>query len=354
MRSLVAFQQKFYEYARQGMGSQKETHLSLVGAVIIGRNEGKRLLRCIASIKEYTTQVVYVDSGSNDGSVEAAHSAGVEVVLLDTDRPFTAARARNAGLAALIKYAATPSLVQFIDGDCEVRKNWLPQATAFLAKNPEAAVVCGRRRERFPDASVYNKLIDAEWDTPIGPTRSCGGDALMRIEALQEVGGYCPNLIAGEEPELCVRLRQAGWAIWRLDAEMTLHDAAMVHFSQWWQRSKRSGYAFAEGAAMHGGRPERHCVAALRRIIFWGIITPLATILGTLITPWTLLFLLAWPTQVFRLRLRGEPWYRAFFLTISKIPEALGAIIYLWRRLTSAPTSLIEYKQPLKKISHLD
>ena len=133
---------------------------------------------------------------------------------------------------------------------------------------------------RYPEASIYNRLIDAEWDTPVGRARACGGDALMRVAALQEVGGFDPDLIAGEEPELCVRLRAKGWEIWRLDAEMTLHDAAMTRFGQWWQRTRRGGYAFAEGAALHGAAPERHCVPNLRRLILWGMVLPLATILG--------------------------------------------------------------------------
>jgi len=145
---------------------------------------------------------------------------GADVVALDMDLPFTAARARNAGVDALMAMPTPPDFVQFIDGDCELQPGWIETALAFLQKNPEAAVACGRRRERFPEASVYNRLIDLEWDTPVGQASACGGDALMRADAVQQAGGFNPNLIAGEEPELCVRLRAAGWQIWRLDAEM--------------------------------------------------------------------------------------------------------------------------------------
>ena len=215
---------------------------------------------------------------------------------------------------------------------------------AFLDANPAVAVACGRRRERHPEASVYNRLIDAEWDTPVGRARSCGGDALMRAAALQEVGGFDPGLIAGEEPELCVRLRAKGWEVWRLDAEMTLHDAALTRFGQWWQRTRRGGHAFAEGAALHGAPPERHCVPELRRLILWGVALPLATVLGAVITPWALLLLLAWPAQMLRLRLRGLPWDRAVFLTLSKLPEAQGALTYLASRIMRTRAGLIEYK----------
>ncbi len=314
-----------------------------IGAIVIGRNEGKRLLRCLSSLQGHVGRIIYVDSGSTDGSVEAAKALDAEVVLLPSDQPFTAARARNAGLA-LLETGAAPEFVQFVDGDCEVHPGWLPVALAFLTETPKAAVVCGRRRERFPEASIYNRLIDAEWDTPIGPARSCGGDALMRLSALRENGGYDPTLIAGEEPELCVRLRQSGWSIHRIDAEMTLHDAAMTRFSQWWKRSTRAGHAYAEGAALHGAPPERHNVAETRRAVVWGLALPALTILLSCVTPWGWALLLIWPLQILRLGLRDGDWIGASFLTLGKFPEATGVLRYLWRRLSKGEQRLIEYK----------
>ena len=84
-----------------------------------------------------------------------------------------------------------------------------------------------------------------------GKAKACGGDAMMRIEAYQKAGGFNTTLICGEEPELCIRIRQAGYTIDRRDAEMTLHDAKMTKFSQFWKRSVRGGWAYAEGSAMH-------------------------------------------------------------------------------------------------------
>lgn len=49
-----------------------------VGAVIIGRNEGARLVACLASFPGWVRPLVYVDSGSTDGSVAAARAAGAE------------------------------------------------------------------------------------------------------------------------------------------------------------------------------------------------------------------------------------------------------------------------------------
>jgi GT2 family glycosyltransferase len=236
------------------------------------------------------------------------------------------------------------AFVPFLDGDCIVQQGWLTQAHAFLEERPDVAVVCGRRREIAPDASVYNGLIDSEWDTPVGAALACGGDALMRVDALRAIGGYRDDLIAGEEPEMCLRLRKLGWVIWRLDAEMTAHDAQITQFSQWWKRTKRAGHAFAEGAAMHGAPPERHWVAETRRALIWGGVGPIFVIvMAILFGPWGLLAALIYPLQVARLsRQGGTRW--ALFSMLGKFAEAQGALSYHWRQISGGKKRLIEYK----------
>ena len=310
-----------------------------VDAVVIGRNEGARLIACLDSLAGQVRRLVYVDSGSTDGSVEAAAARGAHVVQLDMTQPFTAARARNAGLAVL----EAPDFVQFVDGDCELHPDWIATALAAMAAHPNAAVVCGRRRERDPAASVYNRLCDKEWDTPIGSALACGGDALMRFSAVQAVRGFDPTLIAGEEPDLCLRLRRGGGEIWRIDAEMTWHDAAMTRFGQWWQRSRRAGHAFAEGAFRNGAPPDRHWVAETRRALIWGAGLPMAALLAGWIHPVGLLILLAWPLQVLRLS-RRMGWEAAFFSVLGKLPEAQGAMAFHLNRLRGRRQGLIEYK----------
>lgn len=319
-----------------------------IGAVLIGRNEGARLLACLASVGGQVGRMVYVDSGSTDGSVAAATEAGAVVVDLDLSRPFTAARARNEGLDRLLADGPL-DYVQFIDGDCELREGWIETAQAFLDENPDVAVVHGRRRERFPEASVYNALCDWEWDRPLGEAKSCGGDALMRVAALQAVGGYNPTLIAGEEPEMCVRLRAAGWRIWSLGGEMTWHDAAMTRLSQFWKRNERAGHAYTEGAALHGAPPERHGVEGRNRALIWGALIPVVVILATLlIHPAAFLGFLVYPLQIARLALKEnggrDGWTRAWFLTLSKFPQAKGAVGYYFNRIRGRRGGLIEYK----------
>ena len=321
-----------------------------IGVVVIGRNEGERLERCLTSLLGTAEQIVYVDSGSSDGSVSMAQGLGVVVVALDMTQPFTAARARNAGFQCLQQLLPEMAYVQFVDGDCEVVAGWLAKAQAFLQEQPSVAVVCGRRRERFPQHSIYNLLCDLEWDTPIGEAQACGGDALMRTDAFAAMGGFRPELIAGEEPELCVRLRAAGWKVWRLAEEMTLHDAAMTRFGQWWQRTLRGGHAFAEGAFLHGAAPERHWLRESRRAWLWGLGIPVTVAAASFLLGWLgLLLLLVYPLQVVRLARRGkraarENWLQAGLLVLGKFPEMLGQVKFLLSRFGAGKTTLIEYK----------
>ncbi len=321
------------------------------GVVAIGRNEGERLHQCLASLsRSGPTRVVYVDFGSTDGSPQWARDQGVEVVELDMTRPFTAARARNTGFNRLREIAPDLRYVQFVDGDCELIGGWTEQALSFLKSHPEVVAVTGRRRERYPERSVYNWLRDRDWAGPAGEVRACGGDVMMRTHVLEAVGGYREDVLAGEEPELCVRLRAAGWRIWRLNVEMTLHDAAMTRFGQWWRRTIRTGHGFAQGAYLHGAPPERHWVWESRRAWLWGVWLPFGCLAATLAYwPWGLAAWLVYPLQVLRQTIRGHGSLGdrarvAFFEVLGRFAEAWGQIRFLRDRLLGRQVRLIEYK----------
>ena len=338
---------------------------SVIGFVVIGRNEGERLRRCLESILRPGGRkglLVYVDSGSTDGSVQLARSLGAEVVELEMTLPFTAARARNTGLLRLCELDAAIDRVQFVDGDCELAPGWMMAAREAILARSEIAVVCGRRRERYRDATVYNRLCDLEWDTPVGEAEACGGDALMRASAFQRVGGFHPLLIAGEEPDLCLRLRRLGHTVLRIDAEMTLHDAAMTRANQWWRRMIRSGYAAAESLDRNGPATptsDRRCV---RGAVLWVIVLPVLAALGVLVsllcgsTESAVIVLLVAVggvcAQTLRIAARrpsrgrgaGEALLYAAACMVAKLPQAFGMLRYCVVRIRKLTPRLIEYK----------
>jgi GT2 family glycosyltransferase len=330
--------------------SQQTLRRANVGVVAIGRNEGERLRKCLSSVRHEAALIVCVDSGSTDGSVAIARSAGCDVVALDMKIQFSAARARNAGNDRLRQLVSDLRYVQFVDGDCEIVPGWINSAATYLETHDDVAIVCGRLRERFPERSVYNWLCDQEWDGPAGEVRACGGNAMMRASALEAVGGFRDDLIAGEEPELCVRLRAAGWRIWRLDAEMALHDAAMTHFGQWWRRGIRSGYAYAQGAYLHGAPPERHYVWETRRAWLLGVWLPLACLAaGLAFGPWRWAAWMIYPLHMLQKVIRGSGSLGvrlrlALFYVLASFPQSWGGIMFMRDRLLGREAHLIEHK----------
>ncbi|MCE0505422.1 glycosyltransferase family 2 protein [Roseivivax sp. GX 12232] len=322
--------------------------MSALDIVLIGRNEARRLPATLAAAKATGARMVYVDSGSTDGSPALAEAAGARVVPLDPDRPFTAARARNAGAAALEDPAP---LLMFLDGDCLLVPGWTEAAREFLAAHPGHALITGWAREEAPEASIYNRLIDWEWRAPAGRITSCTGNLMLRRAAFDAVGGFDPMLIASEEEDLCLRLLAKGHALERLPREMVTHDAGMTRLSEWWRRTERAGHGLAQLAAKHPGarRAER-----LRAWVYGGAL-PLVFLAGLLVAPpLALLPPLAWGLSTWRgyrsLRSDGVPpedarGFAALF-TLAKLPGLQGMLRYHLRRATGRRLGLIEYRGP--------
>jgi GT2 family glycosyltransferase len=317
-----------------------------IAVVVIGRNEGARLVASLASLQGVVSRIVYVDSGSTDDSLQAAREAGAQVVELDLSVPFTAARARNAGFAAL---NPIPELVQFIDGDCMVEPGWIEHGLAALDAHEDMGIVTGWRSEIHPDTSVYNGLVDFEWHRPSGDIEVCGGDMIVRSKTFLDVDGFNPRLIAGEDEEFCIRVGKAGWRLHRLAEKMTKHDADMMRFGQWWQRAVRAGHAYAHVSTLHPEYSRRTRI----RIFVFGAVLPLIAILGLIFSRWLLvpvflLYLLSYVRTVRGLRAAGlapdKARHQSVFLSLSKVPNLIGMITYYWRKLRNKDMLLIEYK----------
>ena len=326
-----------------------------IGVVVIGRNEGERLKQCIRSLAASHLHLVYVDSASSDDSVAFVREQGFDVIELDMSIPFSAARARNEGFRYLLECYPETEYIQFVDGDCEVNDQWVQVAHDYLQKHPSLAAVCGRCRERYPEKTTYNYLCDLEWDTPVGPAAATGGIFMCRVTALLSVDGFNPQVIAGEEPEMCFRLRQQGWKLERIDAEMVLHDANMTTLTQWLKRTERSGHAYAQGFFLHGNSPERYCRNDLLRIVLWSLVIPLVIVFCVLLVGVTgLLLALVYPLKIVQITLqmikhRGLETkiarVYATGLVLGKFAQLKGVLAFFMKRLRKKPLAIIEYKQ---------
>lgn len=214
-----------------------ENH-SVIAAVVIGRNKGQRLLNCFNSIHPEIRQIVYVDLGSTDNSLANAAAAGVTGLSLGDNLPCTSARARNMGAVYLSNLDSPPTYVQFIDADCELRPFWLGKARVFLDRHPDYAVVSACRQDSFSDTSVFNHCCNLFWQAPAGESNTSGSNAFVRLSAFQQLSGYRAEMHTGHQYDLCLRLRKAGWRIYRTDTGMVTRDTVISRTSQWFYRSR--------------------------------------------------------------------------------------------------------------------
>ena len=347
------------------------TEHHLIGVVVIGRNEGERLKRCLNSIQsQHRGPVVYVDSGSTDGSVEHARFTNVDVVELDISIPFTMARGRNAGFGFLVNSYPDCQFVQFIDGDCEMAAGWIKTGLQFLQDHQNYAGVCGNRNERFPETTIYNQLIDMEWQVAEGEVDACGGDAIYRIDKVKAAGYFNETMIAGEEADLCLRMRNLGSRLMRLNSPMTIHDANMRYFSQWWKRAVRCGHAYAHGYDLHRHKLKDVTGSYKKKSMLSSLVYGLA-LPGLLVL--ILLMLVANPSGLGQLLLftalvlvaasyvrvllkaaaskstglkaanRQSALY-ACFIVLGKFPETQGVLHYYLNKALGKTSKIIEYK----------
>lgn len=322
---------------------------SNVGVVIIGRNEGARLILCLESVIKQNVPCVYVDSQSSDNSVNEAKQRGITTVVLDKSAPINASRARNTGFETILNESPSLEYVHFIDADCELADTWLENGVTVLQQNPEVAIVSGRLREKHRIESVYMRLCDIDWYVKPGEVERCGGIFTVRKTVFESLNGFDTSLIAGADPEFCFRLHNKGWKILSLDVEMGTHDSAMTKFSQWWNRCVKVGFGYANGGKWGGWQKQ------YRSSFIWGAILPVTIFIGILfISTYFILLFGLYPLQVAKIYMSKldigtdssyDKYLYAQFCVLAKFPEARGVIKYFMTQWKGKQQKIIEYKK---------
>ncbi|MEK7990908.1 MAG: glycosyltransferase [Thiotrichaceae bacterium] len=329
-----------------------------LSVVIIGRNEGVRLVRCIRSVQAMSNfnrddiEIIYVDSDSTDDSPTQAKILGAKVLVVHPERP-AAAIGRNAGLQA-----AQAPYILFLDGDTILNPDFVSVALQQFEAHPKTAIVWGHRRELYPEKSLYQRVLDLDWVYPAGLSEFCGGDAVMRRDVLTEVNGYNPKLIAGEEPEMCQRIRAKGYEILHIDQAMTLHDLAITRWSQYWRRAVRAGHAYAEISNLLKNTDTPLWQRDAKRNLIHStvlLLVALSGIMGSLILSsiWALLFSLGFFIAIsirsgWKCRWKSSSAWSLFLYGIhshfQQIPITAGQLSYYYLRWRGKQRGLIEYK----------
>jgi glycosyltransferase involved in cell wall biosynthesis len=334
-----------------------------LSVVVVGRNEGERLVRCLESVAAASQpagswEVIYVDSASSDGSVERAARLGAQVISVAPIRP-CAAVGRNAGWRA-----ARAATVLFLDGDTVLSPDFVHQALEEFC-DPKVGVIFGDRRESNPGGSIYNRVLDLDWIIPPGPVEFCGGEALVRRQVLEAVGGYDDRVMAAEDTELCARIRSSGYTILHVDRPMVQHDLAITRFSQYWRRALRTGYAYAQVSEQirpedspawyrQAQRNRPHGAAIIAMILGGTIIAAEKRSVVPLLILAAILTALAVRTAI-RSRWKKVPFttrlLHGLHSHLVQIPLLLGQLKYRLDRFSGRATELIEYKDGSSGVS---
>ena len=194
--------------------------------VIIGRNAEWSIARLLNSIisrapTHLSVEIIYVDSASTDRTIEIVSTYPVTVIQLSADQPLCASAGRFIGS----RYA-TGKYVYFLDSDMELLDGWLQRALKELDEKPQIGVITGivvdtdrtLKLDEIPpiDYSAY-------FDAGLTDIQYAGGAAICRRLVLRQVGTWNPHIISDEESELCLRIRQGGYRVVRLEYPMTRH-----------------------------------------------------------------------------------------------------------------------------------
>ncbi len=210
-------------------------------SVVIPNWNGRRWLPgCLAALaaqERAADEVIVVDNGSRDGSLEYLRDEHpqVQVVALSDNTGF--AHAANLGL-----HVAAGEFAALINTDVELAPDWLARTTGALEAHPEAAsVACKMLSLRDPqivdDAGDVLRRDgvceqrgrfgpdDGRWDEPGEVFGACAGAALYRRDAVLAAGGFHePYFAYLEDVDVALRLRLAGWTC-RYEPVVALHAA---------------------------------------------------------------------------------------------------------------------------------
>ncbi len=248
-----------------------QPEVPLISVVIITRNEATHIAAAIEAVLPEVArypgaEILVVDSASTDRTVDIARRYPVGVVRLSARWPLSAAAGRYIG-----DRLTSGQFILHLDGDMVLTPGWLETALPLMQANPHLAGVSGYWVNlTVENGRVVHRETLEQVDRPT-PVKELGGAALYRRQALVEVGGFQPFIRSYEEPELCARLRHAGYTLLRLPGQICDHYGLPEHSAASYRRRWRSKLWIGCGQMLryHLGKETFREVATLQGSIYF-------------------------------------------------------------------------------------
>jgi GT2 family glycosyltransferase len=198
----------------------------LVSILVVNFNGRKLLTECLASVRCQTYprfEVILVDNGSTDGSVDLVRRdfPEVRIVALPTNRGF--AGGCNAGIQA-----AAGDFIVTVNNDVRLDPTWLEEMVAAVRHRPGVGMVAAKmlfsRNPKVVDSTgICLDRAGMAWHLNGGSAHDssevehdvfgpCAGAALYRRELFDDVGTFDEDFFCYlEDVDLAWRAQSAGW-----------------------------------------------------------------------------------------------------------------------------------------------
>jgi len=217
------------------------SELPAIAVLVLNYNGQRYLARCFTSLREqtYTERTVYlIDNGSSDGSIGLTREHFPEVRIIAFPRNIGFTLGYNRAVEAVDE-----PLIVFLNNDTACAPDWLEKLYGPMCDMPRVAAV-GSRMVFAHDPTIINHGggyftytgigLDRDFgksihtpDLPRGPFQTayaCGGAALVRKDAFEEVGGFGSEyFIYFEDVDLCYRLWLAGYQVMHAPESLVVH-----------------------------------------------------------------------------------------------------------------------------------
>lgn len=252
-----------------------------VSVIIKTLNEAKRIARTIefalaglpVGPSGRQGEVIIADSGSSDATIEIASRYPVRIVQIESPaKP-------SCGIGPQLGYQyARHDLVCLLDGDMDLDPDFLPEAIAYLDKHPQAGGVTGHVEEMMLGNLEYTRRVQRNApENRIGSIDRMNGGGLYRRAAIDSSGYMTDrNLHGYEEFDLGVRLRHAGWQLYRLDRRFVRHYGHAVNSYKLLVRRWKTKYLFGIGELLRAsvGKPYfGQLIKELPELKLWAVVS---------------------------------------------------------------------------------
>jgi GT2 family glycosyltransferase len=206
-----------------------------------GREDTLACLASLAALRDADTEVVVVDNGSTDGSVEAVRAAHPEVHVVENGRNLGFAGGNNAGLRHAFERGAEWAVL--VNNDATLAPDAIDRLRRAAVEHPAAGMLAGKvffdeppdriwfAGQRFWPAFGYSgrprgygRRDGPRYRRAYRTDRAAGAFMAVSRRVADVVGLLDDDLFAYvEDVDWCCRARAAGFEIWFVPDALAWH-----------------------------------------------------------------------------------------------------------------------------------